>query len=115
MRLIIDNFGTGHGSIGALAHAPISGIKLPRHFVTSLSEGPGERLVPALIALAHGLDLKVTAVGVETADQLALLRFHGCDQAQGFLFSPPLTNDALVRLLQEGQQPDGMRSELVAS
>lgn len=111
MRLIIDNFGTGHGSIGALAYAPISGIKLPRHFVTSLREGPGERLVPALIALAHGLDLKVTAVGVETADQLALLRFHGCDQAQGFLFSPPLTNDALVRLLQEGQQPDGMPSE----
>lgn len=108
IHLVIDSFGSGHGNIGALAQAPISGIKLARHLVTSLMSGPGERLVPALIALAHSLDLKVTAVGVETEEQLGLLRFHGCDYVQGFRFSHPLTNDALVTLLQQGRQPQSV-------
>ncbi len=86
----IDDFGTGYSSLGYLKHFPVDVVKIDRSFVGALTSDSGDaRIVSAVIGLAHALELKVVAEGVETAEQLAELAALGCDHAQGFYFSPP--------------------------
>ena len=90
IRLLMDDFGTGHSSLSNLRRLPLHAVKIDRAFVADL---PGERrargIVTAIIAMAHQLDLEVIAEGVETPEQLAFLKDEGCDCAQGYLLGRP--------------------------
>jgi diguanylate cyclase (GGDEF)-like protein len=96
----IDDFGTGYSGLTYLATMPIDSLKIDRSFIGSIR---GERdespIVEAVIALAHSLRMTVIAEGVETDPQARFLRAHGCEQMQGYLFSPPLPAHEIEHLL----------------
>lgn len=95
--LALDDFGTGYSGLMQLRRLPFSEIKIDRQFVTELTTSRDDQvIVRSVIELAHGLGLKVTAEGVETAEQLILLRALGCDLIQGYLLAHPLEADELV-------------------
>ncbi|WP_284638090.1 sensor domain-containing protein [Paenibacillus silviterrae] len=90
IEVYIDDFGTGYSSLSYLKSLPIAGLKIDKSFVTnSLLLEKDKAIVKAIINLAQILDLKVTAEGVETKEQLKLLQMYQCDYFQGFLFSKP--------------------------
>lgn len=87
----IDDFGTGFASFEYLRHLPITGLKIDRAFVSGLEDdAKARKLMACMIDAGHALDLVVTAEGVETTAQRDILRQLGCDQAQGFLYSPAI-------------------------
>jgi diguanylate cyclase (GGDEF)-like protein len=96
----IDDFGTGYSGLTYLATMPIDSLKIDRSFIGAirgeLDESP---IVEAVIALAHSLRMTVIAEGVETDPQARFLRAHGCEQMQGYLFSPPLPAHEIEHLL----------------
>ena len=101
----VDDFGTGYSSMSYLRRFPIDKLKIDRGFVRDLLTRPDDAsIVQAIISLAHSLRLKVVAEGVETIDQLEYLRAMGCDQYQGYHFSPPLPERAFVELVRERQK-----------
>lgn len=98
MTIAIDDFGTGFSSLGYLSKLPIDTLKIDRMFVTEMVANPrGLSLVSTIINLAHSLQLKVVAEGVETEEQSNLLRLLKCDEMQGYLFSKPVPVDVLER------------------
>ncbi|MGH8352970.1 MAG: putative bifunctional diguanylate cyclase/phosphodiesterase [Pseudomonas sp.] len=103
VRFSLDDFGTGFSSFVHLNSLPITLLKIDKSFVGGMGERPENRqLVRAMINLAHNLDLVVVAEGVETAEQLGLLRQFGCDQVQGYLISKPVPLAELARFLVFG-------------
>ena len=89
-QIAIDDFGTGQSSLARLRSLPVRVLKIDREFVSNITRSDGDRsVVLAILALAHALGLEVTAEGVETAEQLAVLREAGCQLAQGYLFDRP--------------------------
>jgi EAL domain-containing protein (putative c-di-GMP-specific phosphodiesterase class I) len=89
--LAIDDFGTGYSSLMQLRHLPFTEVKIDQAFVADIVRSKDCRLiVKTVVDLAHGLDLTATAEGVETLDQLRLVKELGCDLAQGYYISPPL-------------------------
>ena len=100
VRIEIDDFGTGYSSLSRLKHLPIDVLKIDRSFVLGLGEyDEDEHIVSSIINLAFGLGLSVVAEGVETPEQAARLRTLGCEIAQGYYFSKPLSSEALDALL----------------
>ncbi len=86
----IDDFGTGHSSLRLLARLPVDTLKIDRSFIQGISETPqGMTLVTTVIDLARAFGMHTVAEGVETVEQLNLLRQSRCDQAQGYLFARP--------------------------
>ena len=90
LHLSLDDFGTGYSSLSYLQRLPIDALKIDRSFITPLGSDQSNAIVRAIIAMAHSLDLQVVAEGVETEEQLAILRLLGCDISQGYLHSKPL-------------------------
>jgi len=87
LRIAVDDFGTGHSSLNYLRTFPVDCVKIDQGFVHEIESSAADRaIVSAVIRMAHGLALRVTAEGVETEAQLAFLREQGCEEAQGFLF-----------------------------
>ncbi|WP_028238896.1 putative bifunctional diguanylate cyclase/phosphodiesterase [Stutzerimonas azotifigens] len=100
VSLAIDDFGTGYSSLSYLKRFPMDYVKIDRSFIAELGQaGEDGAIVRAIIALAHGLGLKVVAEGVETAAQRAFLEAEGCDEIQGYLLSPPVEAERFVALL----------------
>lgn len=94
--LAIDDFGTGYSSLMQLRQLPFTEVKIDQAFVADVDRSRDCRLIiQSITDLAHGLGLSVTAEGVETLEQLRLVRELGCDVVQGYLISPPLEPDGL--------------------
>ena len=103
VRISIDDFGTGYSSLAYLKRFPAQTLKIDRSFIRGLpADNDDAAITKAVVAMAHGLGLQVVAEGVETADQLAMLRRLGCDEAQGFHLHRPMTAETLAALLQPG-------------
>ena len=97
----IDDFGTGYSSLNYLARLPMDSLKIDRSFVLGMTQKPeGRTIVSTIISLAHSLGLKVVAEGVETKDQLDLLRLLQCDEVQGFLLGRPVGSDEIAGFLR---------------
>jgi diguanylate cyclase (GGDEF)-like protein len=100
----IDDFGTGYSSMSYLQRFPVDKLKIDRSFISDLATNPGDAsIVRAIISLAHGLQLKVIAEGVESEEQLAILRRMGCDQYQGFFRSAAVPPTEVERLLRSSR------------
>ena len=101
VRCSIDDFGTGYSALTYLTQIPADAIKIDPSFVRRIdSEPEAAPIVGAVIALAHSLNMHVVAEGVETCAQLRFLQEQGCDEMQGFLFSPPVKADHIESLLR---------------
>jgi diguanylate cyclase (GGDEF)-like protein len=100
VELSIDDFGTGYSSLAYLKRFPVQCLKVDRAFVHDLGrDADSAAIVRAIVALGHGLKMRIVAEGVETEIQLAMLRELGCDEAQGYLFARPVEPAAVPALL----------------
>ncbi|MCE1190776.1 MAG: EAL domain-containing protein [Acidovorax sp.] len=103
IHLAIDDFGTGYSSMGYLRQLPVRRLKIDRSFVKDLPAHEHSRtIVTAVVALAHGLGLQITAEGVETPEQADYLVRQGCDVLQGYLLARPMPAAQLQALLAGG-------------
>lgn len=101
IQVHIDDFGTGHSSLSYLKKFPIDVLKIDHSFVCDITTDPGDAAIAtAIITLAHSLKVKAIAEGVETREQMELLRALGCDAMQGFVFSRPLAANEATKLLK---------------
>jgi EAL domain-containing protein (putative c-di-GMP-specific phosphodiesterase class I) len=108
VRLALDDFGTGYSSIGHLRTLPFDTVKIDRSFITEVATNATDATIAkAMITMAHARHLRVLAEGIETIAQLALLRQLGCDEVQGYLFSPPVPADSVPPLLKGPIAPRG--------
>jgi EAL domain-containing protein (putative c-di-GMP-specific phosphodiesterase class I) len=103
--LSIDDFGTGYSSLSYLKRFPIHSLKIDKSFVIDVTSNPDDAaIVAAIITMAHSLDMKVVAEGVETEGQLRFLRAHACDAMQGYYFSRPVPAEVFLELLRDGKR-----------
>ena len=103
VRLAVDDFGTGYSSLSYLRKLSIDTLKIDQSFVRQITSDPDQTaIVAAVIGIGKSLKLRVVAEGVETIAELAFLRAHQCDEAQGYYFSRPIDPEPFARLLATG-------------
>ena len=102
VHISIDDFGTGYSSLSHLKQFPINTVKIDRSFIRDITtDSDDAAIVSAIITMAHNMELKVIAEGVETQEQLDFLRSQECEEVQGFLFSPPVPHREAYALLDQ--------------
>jgi len=107
VKISIDDFGTGYSSLSYLKRLPIAELKIDRSFVDGIATETDDKAIAiAILSLAHTLGLSTVAEGVETAQQLAVLRMLGCDTAQGYFFHKPMEREHFRLLLQSVSAAD---------
>jgi len=110
MALSLDNFGTGNSSLSYLSKLPISSLKIDLTYIRDIVKNPHHAaLTRSIISMAHALRLKVVAEGIESQEQLKLLREFECDIVQGFLFSKPLTQEDMGDLIEIEKLPEAIQ------
>ena len=104
VRLSLDDFGTGYSSLGYLKKAPFDKIKIDQSFVrgATMPDSRNGAIIAAIVSLAEALGMETTAEGVETLDELDLIRMLGCSHIQGFIYDKPLSLDAASARLKSG-------------
>ena len=101
IQISVDDFGTGYASLTYLRQFPVSKVKVDQTFVQGIAHNPEDKaIVEAVIRLGHGLNLEVTAEGVETEEQATILMAWNCDEAQGYHFNRPIPREELIALLE---------------
>jgi diguanylate cyclase (GGDEF)-like protein/PAS domain S-box-containing protein len=102
VNIAIDDFGTGYSSLAYLSRLPVNALKIDRSFITGmLRNSENQTIVSSIISLAHALNMKVIAEGVETQQQLRMLQALECDEIQGYLISPPVAANCVADMLRE--------------
>ena len=102
IQLAMDDFGTGYSSLSYIRNYPFKVLKIDRTFINNMENSETDKaLISATIAMAKALDLKTVAEGVETAEQLHELQLLGCDSAQGYLLSKPVSPEKMEELIKE--------------
>ena len=100
IRIALDDFGTGYSSLSYLRKIPISTLKIDKSFIDNITSNKKEEsIIKNIIQMAHSMDLKVVAEGVETEDQLSILKERKCNYIQGYYFSKPLPASDVEKLL----------------
>ncbi|HEO1387703.1 TPA: EAL domain-containing protein, partial [Legionella pneumophila] len=104
IKMAIDDFGTGYSNLSYLKTFPFNKLKIDRSFIQNCTTNPNDAsIVEAIIAMAHSLELKVLAEGVDTIDKAFFMHQHGCDEVQGFLYGLPVKADQFVKLMQKNR------------
>jgi diguanylate cyclase len=106
VSLALDDFGTGYSSLSYLRQLPVDSLKIDRSFVVDLTADGGRRIVKAIVDLAHAFGVSVTAEGVETEEQLAVLHDLATDLAQGYLLGPPMPREHMTQRLGRLGSPE---------
>ncbi len=101
VHISIDDFGTGYSSLSRMKRLPIQKLKIDQSFIRDIATDPDDRaIITAVTSMAHNMNMKVIAEGVETQDQLSFLRETHCDEVQGYLFSRPLPAEEFWKLVE---------------
>jgi len=105
IRISIDDFGTGYSSLAYLKRFPVDVLKIDRSFIMNVTTNPADAAITtAIIGMAHSLDVKVVAEGVETVEQFNFLRMRGCDEIQGYYIAQPLPAIEISKLLSSNKK-----------
>ncbi|GEM_PF-1180176 len=103
LEVAVDDFGTGYSSLSYMKRLPIDLLKIDQSFVKDLPSNVNDTAIcRAIIAMAHSLNLRVLAEGVETEEQMQFLRKENCDEMQGYLYSKPISADEISEMIRQG-------------
>ena len=106
VRLAIDDFGTGHSNLAMLGRLPFDVFKIDRAFISNLeTDKQAPAIVEMILGMAESLGMETVAEGVETEEQQQFLRRRGCDQYQGYFFSPPVGLEKFIEMVRQNRQP----------